>query len=76
MRLFGEKLKLSRIAAVPQVHRRPRLILNLSAQPDSNTLSVNETTDREAAPESLQFGRASPPHTAGGMGGGPYPGSG
>ena len=60
MRLFGEKLKLSRIAAVPQAHRRPRLILNLLAQPDSNTLSVNETTDREAAPESLQFGRAFP----------------
>ena len=60
MRLFGKKLKLSRIAAVPQAHRCPRLILNLSAQRDSNTLSVNETTDREAAPESLQFGRASP----------------
>ena len=45
---------------MPQAHRRPRLILNLSAQPDSNTLSVNETTDREAAPESLQFGRAFP----------------
>ena len=60
MRLFRERLKLSRIAAVPQAHRRPRLILNLSAQPDSNTLSVNETTDREAAPESLQFGRAFP----------------
>ena len=60
MRLFGDKLKLSRIAAVPQAHRRPRLILNLSAQPDLNTLSVNETTDREAAPESLQFGQAFP----------------
>ena len=60
MRLFGEKLKLSCIAAVPQAHRCPRLILNLSAQPDSNTLSVNETTDREAAPELLQFGRAFP----------------
>ena len=60
MRLFGEKLKLSRIAAVPQAHRRLRLILNLLPQPDSNTLSVNETTDREAAPESRQFGRAFP----------------
>ena len=60
MRLFGEKLKLSCIAAVPQAHRRPHLILNLSAQPDSNTLSVNETTNRDAAPESLQFGQAFP----------------
>ena len=60
MQLFGERLKLSCITAVPQAHRRPRLILNLLAQPDSNTLSVNETTDREAAPESLQIGQASP----------------
>ena len=60
MRLFGEKLKLSRIAAVPQAYRHSRLILNLSAQPNSNTLSVNETTDREATPELLKFGRASP----------------
>ena len=41
---------------MPQAHCRPRQILNLSAQPDSNTLSVNETTYREAASESLQFG--------------------
>ena len=60
MRLFGERLKLSRIAGVPQAHCRPRLILNLSAQPDSDTLSFNETTNREAAPELLQFGRAFP----------------
>ena len=50
VRLFRENLKHSRIAAVPQAHRRPRLILNLSAQPESNTLSVNETINREAAP--------------------------
>ena len=30
------------------------------AQPDSDTFSVNDTTDREAAPGSLQFGRALP----------------
>ena len=60
IQIFGEKLKLSRIVAVPQAHRRPRLILNLSAQPDSDTPSANDTTNREAAPESLQFGRAFP----------------
>ena len=60
MRLFGERLKLSHITAVPQAHRLPRLILNLSVQPGSNTLSVNETTNREATLESLQFGRAFP----------------
>ena len=60
MRQCGEKLKLYCIATVPQAYRHPRLILNLLAQPDSNTLSVNETTDREAALESLQFGRSFP----------------
>ena len=60
IRLFGEKLKLSCIAAVPQARRRPRLIINLSEQPDSDTPSVNETIDREAAPELLQFFRAFP----------------
>ena len=48
IQLFGERLKLSRIAAVPHAHCRPRLILNLLAQPDSDTISVNKTTDREA----------------------------
>ena len=60
IRLFGEKLYLSRIAAVPRAHRCPRLILNLLAQQDSDIPSVNETTNRESAPESLQFGRAFP----------------
>ena len=45
---------------MPQAHCHPRLILNLSAQPDSCTPSANETTDREAALELLQFGRAFP----------------
>ena len=45
---------------MPQAHRRPHLILNLLAQMDSDTPSVNETTDREAAPESLQFSWAFP----------------
>ena len=57
IRLFGENLKHSCIAAVPQSHYWPRLILGLLAQPGSDTPSINETTDREAAPESLQFGR-------------------
>ena len=58
--IFRENLKLSRIAAMPQAHRRACLILNPSAQPDLDTPIVNETTNREAAPESLQFGRACP----------------
>ena len=61
MQLFVERLKLSRITAVPQTHCRSRQILNLLAQPDSDNLSVNETTNREAAPESLQLGWSFPP---------------
>ena len=58
--MFGEKLKLSRIAEIPQAQHWPLLILNLSAAPDKETPSVNNTTDREIAPESMQFGRAFP----------------
>ena len=60
IQLFGERLKPSHIAVVPQAHRCPRLILDLLEQLDSDTLSVNETTDREAAPDSLHFSRALP----------------
>ena len=48
--LFGDNLKLSWIAAIPQEHQRTWLILNFSAQPDEGTSSVNETTVRESAP--------------------------
>ena len=60
MQLFGEKLNLSRITAVHQAQRRPRLILNLLAPPDKETPSFNDNMDREIAPESMQFGRAFP----------------
>ena len=49
MILFGEKLKLSCIAAVPQAHFCPRMIHHMLEQPDSNTPIVNNTTDRKAA---------------------------
>ena len=60
MRLFGERLKLFRIVAVPQAHCRLCLILNLLAQLDLDTLRVNETINWEPAPESLKFVRAFP----------------
>ena len=60
VRLFGEKLKLFRIAAVPQAQRRLRLILNLLVPPNKETPSVNDTTDREISLDSMQFGRAFP----------------
>ena len=60
VRLFGDKLNLSRIAAAPQAQSQPRLILNLSEQPDKDTPSVNNTMDKEIDPESMHFGRAFP----------------
>ena len=53
--VFGEKLKLSCIAALPQAHLRPRLILNLLAQPNKVTPSVNDITYSGISPESIQF---------------------
>ena len=58
VRIFGEKYKIYCITEVPQAHLRHRLILNLLAKPDKGTPSVNNTTNREVAPESMQFGRA------------------
>ena len=50
-RMFGENIKLSRIAAGPQAQRRPHLILYLSEKPDEGKPSVSNTTDREVAQE-------------------------
>ena len=60
MRFWGDNLKLSCIATVPKEHHRPRLILNLLLQPNEGMTSINDTIDREFAPESMQFGRAFP----------------
>ena len=60
VRFFGEKLKISRTAAVPWYQRCTRLVLNLSVPPDKEIPSVNDTMDREIAPESAQFGKTFP----------------
>ena len=61
-RVFGDNLKLSHIAVVPQEHRMMRLILTLLGKPNEVTPSLKDTTDREVAPDSMEFGRAFP-HT-------------
>ena len=53
VRVFGEQFKLSRITAVPQALLCPRPILNLLAQPDKETLSINDITNREITPDSM-----------------------
>ena len=60
IKVLGGKFKLSHIAAVPQEHPQPRLILNLSVNPKEGILSVNDTTERDVAPESMKFGHALP----------------
>ena len=60
MRVFGENLKLSWIAAVPQDNQRPRLKLNLLEKTDKGMPSANETTFKEIAPDSMEFERAPP----------------
>ena len=50
LRMFGSRLNLFCIAAVPQAHLQPRLILNLLVKPDKGMPSLNDTTDRKVAP--------------------------
>ena len=58
--VFRENLKLSHISLVYQAHLRTRLIVDLSTQTGRVTPSFNGTTDREIAPESMQFGYTLP----------------
>ena len=60
LQMFGEKLKLYRIAAPPQANSQPRLIRNLSEKLNGVTPSVNCTNNREITPELMQFGLVSP----------------
>ena len=57
VRKFEERIKLSRITALPQTKHQPRFILNLSLQPEKGTPSVNGNTDREITPELMQLGK-------------------
>ena len=57
--IFGEKHKIYCIMEVPQAHLRQHLILNLLTKPDKGTPSINNTTNRDVALESMQFGRDS-----------------
>ena len=60
VRAFRNKLNMSHIAAVPQEHLRTRLIINLSENSYKGIPSVNKTTGREVALDSIKFKRAFP----------------
>ena len=50
VRVFGDKMNLSYIAAVPQEHGQTCLIVNLAEKPNEGTPSINNTTDSDVAP--------------------------
>ena len=60
VQIFGERIKLSCIKEVPHAQLRLGPVLNLKAQNDTGTPSVNKNTDREITPESMQFRPALP----------------
>ena len=53
---FGSRLRISRLASVDQANRKPRLICNSTAAPDSVTPSVNASSDTSLNPNAIQFG--------------------
>ena len=54
--VFEDKLNLYPIEAVPQEHFHLRLIIDLYVNPKKGAPILKNTTDREVAPESIQFG--------------------
>ena len=60
VRVSWDRLKLSCIMAIPQEHRRPRLKLNLLDQPNEGASSINDTTERDVAPDLMHFWRTFP----------------
>ena len=68
--LFGWRLRISRLASVPQANRKDRLICESTAPPPSGdyhlppsreyTPAVNVFTDMSMAPQAMQFGPCLP----------------
>ena len=52
---FGTRLCISRLASMDQSNRKPRLICNSFAAPDSNTPSVDASTESSTNPHAIQF---------------------
>ena len=57
---FGTRLCNSRLASVDQTNRKPRLVYNFSAVPDSTIPSINAYTDSSTNPYIIQFGACLP----------------
>ena len=58
--VFGDRIHISRLASVDQDKRNPCLIYNSLAVPDDITPTVNASTDKSTAPNTMQFGACLP----------------
>ena len=58
--VFGDRIRISRLASVYQANRNPRLICNSSAAPDDITPAVNASAEKSTAPDAIQFGACLP----------------
>ena len=54
--VFDDRIHISCFASMDQANRKPRLICNSSAAPDDVTPTVNVSTNKSTAPNSMQFG--------------------
>ena len=55
MVLFGTSIRISCIASVDQINRKPQLIYNSSEDPNDITPSVNASIDKALASKVMQF---------------------
>ena len=56
MVVFSTSIRISCIAPVDQINHKPRLICNLSKEPDDITLLANSSTEKALSPKAMQFG--------------------
>ena len=60
LKVFGDRIRISRLASVDHDNWKPRLICNYTATPNAITSSVDASTDKESAPRVIQFGACLP----------------
>ena len=58
--VFGDRIRISRLAYVDQANRKPRLICNSLVAPDNVTPAINASTNKYFAPDAMQFGACLP----------------
>ena len=56
MVIFGTSIRISCLASVDHINRKPRLIYNSIEDPDNVTLLVNASTYKASSPKAIHFG--------------------